>query len=128
MFANLEKPLPPPLETGHAAARALDHAARRDTANYGADLPGDVPARKGQDQDYRAGRRRGLRASGQGDDGMVISHVTDDRSAKKMRANSEVAEKKGAVLIPRGRYGRPAHVPTGASWSTLGLVEFLPAP
>jgi len=34
---------------------------------------------------------------------LVISHVTDDRSAEKMRANSEVAESSGAVLIPRGR-------------------------
>ena len=34
---------------------------------------------------------------------LVISHVTDDRSAEKMRANSEVAQSSGAVLIPRGR-------------------------
>jgi hypothetical protein len=34
---------------------------------------------------------------------LVISHVTDDRSAEKMQANSEVAESSGAVLIPRGR-------------------------
>jgi SAM-dependent methyltransferase len=34
---------------------------------------------------------------------LVISHVTNDRSAEKMRANSEVAESSGAVLIPRGR-------------------------
>jgi len=34
---------------------------------------------------------------------LAISHVTDDRSAEKMRANSEVAESSGAVLIPRGR-------------------------
>jgi SAM-dependent methyltransferase len=34
---------------------------------------------------------------------LVISHVTDDRSAEKMRANSDVAESSGAVLIPRGR-------------------------
>ena len=34
---------------------------------------------------------------------LVISHVTDDLSSEKMRANSEVAESSGAVLIPRGR-------------------------
>jgi SAM-dependent methyltransferase len=33
---------------------------------------------------------------------LVISHVTNDRSPEKMRANSEVAESSGAVLIPRG--------------------------
>ena len=34
---------------------------------------------------------------------LVISHATDDRSPEKMRANSEVAESSGAVLIPRGK-------------------------
>ncbi|MGH3173261.1 MAG: SAM-dependent methyltransferase [Streptosporangiaceae bacterium] len=34
---------------------------------------------------------------------LVISHVTDERSPQKMRANSEVAESSGAVLIPRGQ-------------------------
>ncbi len=34
---------------------------------------------------------------------LVISHATDERSPEKMRANSEVAESSGAVLIPRGR-------------------------
>ncbi len=34
---------------------------------------------------------------------LVISHVTNDRSPEKMRANSEVAESNGAVLIPRGQ-------------------------
>ena len=33
----------------------------------------------------------------------VISHATDERSPEKMRANSEVAESSGAVLIPRGK-------------------------
>jgi hypothetical protein len=34
---------------------------------------------------------------------LVISHVTDERSPEKMRANSDVAESSGAVLIPRGK-------------------------
>jgi len=34
---------------------------------------------------------------------LVISHATDEPSAEKMRANSEVAESSGAVLIPRGK-------------------------
>ncbi len=34
---------------------------------------------------------------------LVISHATDDRSPEKMRANSEVAESSGAVLIPCGK-------------------------
>jgi len=34
---------------------------------------------------------------------LVISHVTSDRSPEKMRANADVAESSGAVLIPRGR-------------------------
>jgi SAM-dependent methyltransferase len=34
---------------------------------------------------------------------LVISHVTNERSPEKMRANSEVAESSGAVLIPRGK-------------------------
>jgi SAM-dependent methyltransferase len=34
---------------------------------------------------------------------LVISHATDDPSPEKMRANSEVAESSGAILIPRGR-------------------------
>jgi SAM-dependent methyltransferase len=34
---------------------------------------------------------------------LVISHATDERSPEKMRANSEVAESSGAVLIPRSR-------------------------
>ena len=34
---------------------------------------------------------------------LVISHVTNERAPEKMRANSEVAESSGAVLIPRGR-------------------------
>ena len=34
---------------------------------------------------------------------LVISHATDERSQEKMRANSEVAESSGAVLIPRGK-------------------------
>ncbi len=34
---------------------------------------------------------------------LVISHATDEPSPQKMRANSEVAESSGAVLIPRGR-------------------------
>jgi SAM-dependent methyltransferase len=34
---------------------------------------------------------------------LVISHATDERSPEKMRANSEVAESSGAVLIPRGK-------------------------
>ena len=34
---------------------------------------------------------------------LVISHATDDPSPEKMRANSEVAESSGAVLIPRGK-------------------------
>lgn len=34
---------------------------------------------------------------------LVISHATDERSAEKMRANSEVAESSGAVLIPRSK-------------------------
>ncbi len=34
---------------------------------------------------------------------LVISHATDEPSAEKMRANSEVAQSSGAVLIPRGR-------------------------
>lgn len=34
---------------------------------------------------------------------LVISHVTNDLSPEKMRANSEVAESSGAVLIPRGQ-------------------------
>ena len=34
---------------------------------------------------------------------LVISHVTDERSPEKLRANADVAESSGAVLIPRGR-------------------------
>ncbi len=34
---------------------------------------------------------------------LVISQATDEPSAEKMRANSEVAQSSGAVLIPRGR-------------------------
>jgi SAM-dependent methyltransferase len=34
---------------------------------------------------------------------LVISHVTNDLSPEKMRANADVAESSGAVLIPRGR-------------------------
>ena len=34
---------------------------------------------------------------------LVISHSTDEGSPEKMRANSEVAESSGAVLIPRGK-------------------------
>jgi SAM-dependent methyltransferase len=34
---------------------------------------------------------------------LVISHATDERSPEKMRANSEVAQSSGAVLIPRGK-------------------------
>jgi hypothetical protein len=34
---------------------------------------------------------------------LVISHATDEPSPQKMRANSEVAESSGAVLIPRGK-------------------------
>jgi hypothetical protein len=34
---------------------------------------------------------------------LVISHVTNELSPEKMRANSEVAESSGAVLIPRGK-------------------------
>jgi len=34
---------------------------------------------------------------------LVISHATDEPSPEKMRANSEVAESSGAVLIPRGK-------------------------
>jgi SAM-dependent methyltransferase len=34
---------------------------------------------------------------------LVISHATDERSAEKMRANAEVADNSGTVLIPRGR-------------------------
>jgi hypothetical protein len=34
---------------------------------------------------------------------LVVSHVTNERAPEKMRANSEVAESSGAVLIPRGR-------------------------
>jgi hypothetical protein len=32
---------------------------------------------------------------------LVISHITDERSPEKMRANAEVADSSGAVLIPR---------------------------
>jgi hypothetical protein len=32
---------------------------------------------------------------------LVISHATDERSPEKMRANAEVAQSSGAVLIPR---------------------------
>jgi SAM-dependent methyltransferase len=34
---------------------------------------------------------------------LVVSHVTDERSPEKLRANADVAESSGAVLIPRGR-------------------------
>ena len=34
---------------------------------------------------------------------LVISHATDERSPEKMRANAEVAQRSGAVLIPRGK-------------------------
>ena len=34
---------------------------------------------------------------------LVISHATDERSQEKMRANAEVAESSGAVLIPRSK-------------------------
>jgi SAM-dependent methyltransferase len=34
---------------------------------------------------------------------LVISHVTNERSPEKMRANSEMADSSGAVLIPRGQ-------------------------
>jgi len=34
---------------------------------------------------------------------LVISHATDERSAEKMRANAEVADNSGTVLIPRGK-------------------------
>jgi SAM-dependent methyltransferase len=34
---------------------------------------------------------------------LVISHITDERSPEKMRANSEVAHSSGAVLIPRSQ-------------------------
>lgn len=34
---------------------------------------------------------------------LVISHATDDPSPEKMRANSEVAESSGAILIPRSK-------------------------
>jgi hypothetical protein len=34
---------------------------------------------------------------------LVISHATDERSPEKMRANAEVAESSGAVLIPRSK-------------------------
>ncbi|HEV2452147.1 MAG TPA: SAM-dependent methyltransferase [Streptosporangiaceae bacterium] len=34
---------------------------------------------------------------------LVISHATDERSPEKMRANSEVAQSSGAVLIPRSK-------------------------
>jgi hypothetical protein len=34
---------------------------------------------------------------------LVISHATDERSPEKMRANAEVAQSSGAVLIPRGK-------------------------
>jgi hypothetical protein len=34
---------------------------------------------------------------------LVISHATDERSPEKMRANSQVAQSSGAVLIPRGK-------------------------
>ena len=52
---------------------------------------------------------------------LVISHVTNDRSAEKMRANSDVAEISAAASCPRGRTGlamfngrvlvEPGHVP-----------------
>jgi SAM-dependent methyltransferase len=34
---------------------------------------------------------------------LVISHVTNERSPEKLRANADVAESSGAVLIPRGK-------------------------
>src|SRR5271170_891933 len=34
---------------------------------------------------------------------LVISHATDERSPEKMRANAEVAESSGAVLISRSK-------------------------
>ena len=34
---------------------------------------------------------------------LVISHVTNERSPEKLRANADVAESSGAVLIPRGQ-------------------------
>ena len=34
---------------------------------------------------------------------LVILHATNEPSPEKMRANSEVAESSGAVLIPRGK-------------------------
>ena len=34
---------------------------------------------------------------------LVISHATNEPSPEKMRANSEVAESSGAILIPRGK-------------------------
>jgi SAM-dependent methyltransferase len=34
---------------------------------------------------------------------LVISHATDERSVEKMRANAEVADNSGTVLIPRGK-------------------------
>ena len=34
---------------------------------------------------------------------LVISHATDERSPEKMRANAEVAQSSGAVLIPRSK-------------------------
>ena len=36
---------------------------------------------------------------------LVISHATDERSPEKMRANAEVAQSSGAVLIPRSKDG-----------------------
>jgi S-adenosyl methyltransferase len=34
---------------------------------------------------------------------LVISHATDEFSPQKMRANAEVADTSGTMLIPRGR-------------------------
>jgi hypothetical protein len=50
---------------------------------------------------------------------LVISHITDERSPEKMRANAEVADSSGAVLIPAARM-RSGACSTGANWSIPG--------
>ena len=57
---------------------------------------------------------------------LVISHATDDPSPEKMRANSEVAESSGAILIPRSKdailrmFNGRELVDPGWCWSRTG--------
>lgn len=52
---------------------------------------------------------------------LVISHATDERSVEKMRANADVADNSGTVLIPRGK-GAILRMFNGRDLADPGLV------